>query len=106
MATCSFCGMPAPATGRFVAGNGGIGICADCVATVNGVLETGLAETAPLSAVKPVPADVPGATCSFCGKRRDRVDGLALAAGTDPGGVAICTECLALCSEIITEQPD
>jgi ATP-dependent Clp protease ATP-binding subunit ClpX len=37
--------------------------------------------------------------CSFCGKRRHQVTGLAVAAR-----VAICTECLALCHEIITEE--
>jgi NMD protein affecting ribosome stability and mRNA decay len=87
-AACSFCGEPAPGPGRFVGGNGGIGICADCVAKT--------------TAVKPVPADVTAAACSFCGKRRDQVDRLALAAGTGAGPVAICNECLALCTEIIT----
>lgn len=102
---CSFCGKPAQGMGigRFIAGNGGIGICADCVGKASRVLETGKAEATPVSAVKPVSADVTAATCSFCTKRRDRVDGLALAGGTDAGAVTICTECLALCREIITE---
>jgi len=53
----------------------------------------------PLSAVKPVGADVTRAQCGFCGKRRYQVSGMALAAeGT------ICSECLALCLEIIAEE--
>ncbi|HEX6528026.1 MAG TPA: ClpX C4-type zinc finger protein [Streptosporangiaceae bacterium] len=37
--------------------------------------------------------------CSFCGKRRDQVTGMA-------GGAEaiICTECLSLCNEIIAEE--
>jgi hypothetical protein len=88
---CSFCGRPAPGPGQFVAGSGGIGICGDCVTQASRVLE-------------PVPADVTTAACDFCGKRRGQVDGLALAAGTGADPAAICTECLALCTEIITEQ--
>jgi hypothetical protein len=37
--------------------------------------------------------------CSFCDKRRDQVE--VLIAG--PGGVAICTECVTLCHEIIVD---
>jgi hypothetical protein len=103
--TCSFCGEPAPGPGRFVAGSGGIGICDDCVGKASRALETGQAEATPVSAVRPVPADVAAAACGFCGKRRDRVDGLAAAAGTDAGAAAICTECLALCREILAESP-
>lgn len=101
---CSFCGSPSPGTGRFVAGNGGIGICDGCVAKVSEVLATGRVAATPVSAVKPVPADAAAAQCSFCGKRRDRVDGLAMAGGTAGGGITICTECVALCREIVAES--
>ena len=37
--------------------------------------------------------------CSFCDKRQDQVE--VLIAG--PGGVAICTECVDLCHEIIAD---
>lgn len=37
--------------------------------------------------------------CSFCDKRQDQVE--QLIAG--PGGVAICTECVDLCNEIIAD---
>jgi ClpX C4-type zinc finger len=39
--------------------------------------------------------------CSFCGKRGDEVD--AIVAGSTPS-LAICNECVDLCSEIIAEQ--
>jgi protein-disulfide isomerase-like protein with CxxC motif len=38
------------------------------------------------------------------GKGRDQVDGIALAAGTTTAGVSICTECVALCHEIIDDN--
>jgi ATP-dependent Clp protease ATP-binding subunit ClpX len=37
--------------------------------------------------------------CSFCDKRQDQVE--VLIAG--PGGVAICTQCVDLCNEIIAD---
>jgi len=39
--------------------------------------------------------------CSFCGKRRDAVRGFI--AGPTPA-VAICDECVALCTEILSES--
>ena len=48
------------------------------------------------------------AGCTFCGKNRDQITGLAAmaadTAGEDSGSAAICTECLSLCTEIITEE--
>lgn len=38
--------------------------------------------------------------CSFCGKEHRQVE--QLVAG--PGGVAICTECVDLCNEIIADS--
>ena len=43
----------------------------------------------------------PQSACSFCGKRQDQVR--RLIAG--PGPVFICDECVALCNEIIAEEP-
>ena len=40
-------------------------------------------------------------TCSFCGKHQQRVK--RLIAG--PGGVAICNECVALCQDIVSDEP-
>jgi ATP-dependent Clp protease ATP-binding subunit ClpX len=45
------------------------------------------------------PMDGNNLKCSFCDKRQDQVE--QLIAG--PGGVAICTECVDLCNEIIAD---
>ena len=46
--------------------------------------------------------------CSFCGKYRHQVDGLAAfpaeLAGRPPATAAVCAECLELCDEIIVEE--
>jgi len=41
--------------------------------------------------------------CSFCGKDRSAVRGLV--AGPTGAGVAICDQCVALCSEILADGP-
>ena len=77
-------------------------ICSECTDKADQVIATGKPVPTPLSVITP-PDDHNkyGAPvkCSFCGKRRHQVTGLATAAQ-----VAICTECLALCHEIITEE--
>ena len=87
----------------------GVAICEVCAGKAGQVLSTGGVAATPLSSIKPVPlptaASAPAeaeavARCSFCGKGRHQVDGLAMAAGTTTAGVTICTECLALCDEI------
>jgi ATP-dependent Clp protease ATP-binding subunit ClpX len=45
------------------------------------------------------PMDGDNPKCSFCDKRQDQVE--VLIAG--PGGVAICTECVDFCNEIIAD---
>jgi ATP-dependent Clp protease ATP-binding subunit ClpX len=41
--------------------------------------------------------------CSFCGKRATEVE--KIVAGPTPA-VAICSECVALCAEIVREEQD
>jgi ATP-dependent Clp protease ATP-binding subunit ClpX len=45
------------------------------------------------------PASGDNLKCSFCDKRKDQVEVLI----ARPGGVAICTECVDLCNEIIAD---
>jgi hypothetical protein len=108
---CSFCGLPQKETHKLIAGTGGT-ICDTCADKAGRVLETGEVAATPLSSIKPVPlpaaASAPSeaaaaAKCSFCGKGRNQVDGLAMAAGTTTAGVSICAECVALCHEIVTD---
>jgi hypothetical protein len=111
--TCSFCGKPQQETRKLIAGSGGVAICDACAAKAGRVLETGKVAATPLSSIKPVPVPTAGAApsaagaagrCSFCGKGRDQVNGLAMAAGMTTAGVSICAECVALCYEIVNED--
>jgi hypothetical protein len=98
MLACSFCGKSQKQVSKLIAGPD-VYICDECANKADRVIATGEVAATPLSAVKPVGADVTGAQCSFCGKRRYQVSGMALAAEG-----AICSECLALCLEIIAEE--
>jgi len=97
---CSFCGKQQRQVRKLIAGPG-VYICNECIEKADRVIETGEPAATPLSAMKSVAEDNDAAAfkCSFCGKRRHQVSGLAVAAR-----VAICTECLTLCDEIITEE--
>jgi len=110
---CSFCGKSQKEVRKLIAGPGLVAVCETCAGKAGQVLATGQVAATPLSSIKPVPgpgeAAAPGdaaplAKCSFCGKGRDQVDGIALAAGTTTAGVSICTECVALCREIIEDD--
>ena len=95
---CSFCGRSQKQVSKLIAGPGTY-ICDECVVMADGVIETGQDAATPVSAVAAVAADLTTAKCGFCGKRRDQVSGLAAA---EQG--SICTECLSLCHEIISEE--
>jgi hypothetical protein len=95
---CSFCGKDQPQVRKLIAGPG-VYICDECTSKADRVIATGEVAATPLSAVKPIAADMTAAKCSFCGKRRYQVSGLAAAAQA-----AICTECLVLCQEITAED--
>lgn len=106
---CSFCGKAQKEVGKLIAGPGYVAICDACTGKAAQVLATGGVAATPLSSIKPLPLaaedDGPEAVarCSFCGKGRHQVAGLAMAAGTTTAGVTICDECLTLCQEIIAE---
>lgn len=94
---CSFCGKRQKQVRKLIAGPK-VYICEGCIHLADQVIATGKPAATPLSAVAAVGPDVIAAKCSFCGKRRGQVGGLAGAAGG-----MICTECLVLCHEIVTE---
>ena len=98
MLECSFCGKHQKQVRKLIAGPG-VYICNECIKKADRVIATGMLAATPLSAMKSLGVDAVTARCSFCGKRRHQVTGLA---GT--AGGAICAECLALCHEIITEE--
>jgi hypothetical protein len=112
---CSFCGKSQKEVRKLIVGIVGprAAICETCAGKAGQVLDTGKAAATPLSSIKPVPpaaeATAPGeptavAGCSFCGKGRHQVDGIAMASGTTTAGVTICTECVALCRGIIRDE--
>jgi hypothetical protein len=92
---CSFCNASQAQVAKLIAGPG-VHICGACVAAVAGVASTGTATPAPR--VLRV-ADREAHPCSFCGKRTPTVD--AIVKGPR---ARICTECIALCDDILTEE--
>lgn len=95
---CSFCGRNRQQARSIIAGPH-VYVCDQCVAIADQVIATGETAATAVSAVKPIAADLPEFKCSFCGKCRQQVSGVAAAANG-----AICTECLLLCHEIFAEQ--
>ena len=95
---CSFCGLPVEAVKTLIAGPG-VYICDRCIPVASEAIATGEPGGAPAVAVAPVAAEAITEKCSFCGKRRHQVSGLAAA-----GSARICAECLDLCHEIVVER--
>lgn len=104
---CSFCGRAQDHVRKLIAGPGAY-ICDACVGQAEGVVTSGISAGTELGQINAVPEQDGEARCTFCGKRRDQVPGLAaMAAGSgdeSPGSVTICAECLTLCDEIIEEE--
>jgi len=105
---CTFCERPQGEIGKLIAGPAGLFICDACVQVAEGVISSGSAAGTPLGLMHAVPGQDRRAPCSFCGKVRDQVPGMA-AVLVELGGkvswpVAICLECLSLCDEIMAEE--
>ena len=104
---CTFCGRHQTQVKKLIAGPS-VYICNKCIELTRGVVESGEPASTPVGQVTSVPeqqqkASVP---CSFCGKRRHQVTGLAQSTvQTERKAPAtICTECLDLCDEIVAEE--
>ena len=112
---CTFCGRPQNRVRKLIAGPG-VYICEGCIERAGNVISSGRAARTDLGALETVPEQQRRERCNFCGKSRDQavgMAGIALSAGSHPEGklhrkptgtAAICSECLALCNEIITEE--
>lgn len=97
---CSFCGKSQKQVRRLVVGPYGR-ICDGCVSGAHTVMgEPGRTVSTPVAAIQQVSPEAGTEQCSFCGKRRFQVAGMASA-----GHTRICGECLELCDEIFSEQP-
>ncbi len=104
---CTFCGKPQEEVEKLIAGPG-VFICDGCVGLAEGVIGSGAAASTARGQMIAVPEPDQQARCSFCGKYRHQVPGMAAfpahPGGTPPAVAAVCTECLELCDEIIDEQ--
>ena len=102
--TCSFCGRSQHEVRKLIAGPGCY-ICEACIEVIEGVASGGNPARTRLGPVHAVPEQDERARCSFCGKHRCLVAGLA-ARPFEPGTghPAICTECVSLCNEILAEE--
>jgi ClpX C4-type zinc finger len=95
---CSFCGRTAEKVKTLIAGPG-VFICDRCIPLASQAIAAGVPTGPPATAIALVAAEAITEKCSFCGKRRYQVPGLAAA-----HDARICAECLELCHEIVTER--
>jgi len=95
---CSFCGRAELKARRLVAGPG-VYICESCVDVSRRVIGTAEPAATANATLVAVAAENTRERCSFCGKRRHQLDGLA-----SSGDVLICSDCVKLCDEIVAEQ--
>ena len=95
---CSFCGRTAEQVKTLIAGPGAY-ICDRCIPLARQAIATGEPAGPATTIIAPVAEEAMAERCSFCGKRRNQAPGLAAA-----GSAWICSECLDLCHEILTER--
>ena len=102
---CTFCGKDQKRVTKLIAGPG-VYICDGCVGLAKVVISDGQPVTTGIAELTAGPDDEPRVLCSFCGKRRDQVAGLVVSSVQTERKAAstICSECLDLCTEIITEE--
>ena len=78
----------------------GVFICDGCIDRVHTVLAaTEKTVSTRIGTIQRVINENREERCSFCGKRRHRVEAMAAA-----GGARICNECLDLCDEIVSDE--
>jgi hypothetical protein len=95
---CSFCGRAAEEVKTLIPGPR-VYICDRCIPLADQALATGDRAGPLAAAITPVAPEAAAERCSFCGKRRHQVPGLAAGRNT-----RICAECLELCHEIVAER--
>jgi hypothetical protein len=102
---CTFCGKDQKRVKKLIAGPG-VFICDGCVGLAKVVISDGQPVTTGIAELTAGPGGEARLLCSFCGKRRDQVAGLVVSSvQTERKAPATtCTECLGLCTEIITEE--
>ena len=104
---CTFCDKNQTQVKKLIAGPS-VYICDRCIDLTRRVISSGEPATTQVGQVTAVSGQTLRARCSFCGKYRPQVPGIAAIPVEAPGKASafagICTECLDLCDEIITEE--
>jgi hypothetical protein len=105
---CTFCGKNQKQVRKLIAGPY-VYICDGCVDLVKNVTGDGQDVRTALGPISAVPEAEHRIQCSFCGKNRKQVSGLAVMPTVTAGkglnaSAAICSECLDLCDEIVAEE--
>jgi hypothetical protein len=104
---CTFCGKPQKQVRKLIAGPG-VYICDSCTDLAVDVITSGCAARTALGTMSSVPEEQSGVRCNFCGKDRSQAERIALmeevTVDRTSSSAAVCSECLALCGEIITED--
>jgi ClpX C4-type zinc finger len=106
---CSFCGKQQNQVRKLIAGPG-VYICDPCIDLAGNVVGSGQSADTELGTMNALPAHATRLKCSFCGKDRGQASGMAVMPAVTPertaASASICSECLVLCNEIITEEFD
>ena len=104
---CSFCGKQQNEVRKLIAGPG-VYICDPCIALAGNVIGSGDPADTELGTMNALPEHPTHLKCSFCGKDRHQAAGLAVMPAVTLArtseSAAICSECLDLCNEILTEE--
>ena len=104
---CTFCGKRQNEVRKLIAGPG-VYICDGCIDLTVEVITSGRTEHTAFGAIDNVPEEQSGVRCNFCGKDRAQVERVAMMPDVTvertSSSAAICSECLVLCGEIITEE--
>jgi ClpX C4-type zinc finger protein len=104
---CTFCGKQQNEVRKLIAGPG-VYICDSCIDLAGTVVSSGQAARTEFGAMIALPEGQARVRCAFCGKDRGQASGLAVmptvTVGRTSANAAICSECLNLCNEIITEE--
>jgi ClpX C4-type zinc finger protein len=98
--SCSFCGKHQKQVKKLIAGPHAY-ICDRCIDGVHSVLGPAARKArTSIATIHQVSVEARDARCSFCAKGRYQVEVMASA-----GDARICSECVALCDEIVSDEP-
>jgi hypothetical protein len=104
---CSFCGKQQHEVRKLIAGPG-VYICDPCIDLAENVISSGDPADTEFGPIITAPEHATRIKCSFCGKDRGQASGMAhmptVTLERTSASAAICSECLVLCNEIITEE--